>query len=111
MKPVALVADALTWTGAHLDRPLIQAVARGWTWCDQLISGKVRTRDEIPLVNGVSAPYVTRLLPLAWLAPDIIEAILEGRQPQGLTVERLIQQKLPLDWAEQRQVLGFDPRA
>ena len=100
-----------TWTGAHLDRPLIQAVARGWVWCDQLVSGKVRTRDEIARVNGVSAPYVTRLLPLAWLAPDIIEAILEGRQPQGLTVERLIQQKLPLDWAEQRRVLGFDPRA
>jgi site-specific DNA recombinase len=98
------------WKETHLDRPLIQAVARGRVWFDQLISGQIRTREEIGRKNGVSGPYVGRILPLAWLAPDIIESILEGRQPQSLTVERLTQQKFPLDWAEQRQVLGFDPR-
>lgn len=50
------------------------------------------------------------LLPLAWLAPDITEAILEGRQPRGLTVKRLLA-KLPMDWEEQRWVLGFDAQA
>lgn len=44
-----------------------------------------------------------RRLPLAWLAPDIVEAILEGRQPRSLTVKRLLA-KLPMDWVEQRRV-------
>jgi site-specific DNA recombinase len=69
------------------------------------VSGLIRTREEIGRKNSVSAPYVGRILPLAWLAPDIVEAILEGRQPQSLTVERLTQHKFLLDWAEQRRVL------
>jgi len=45
-------------------------------------------------------------MPLAFLAPDIIQAIYEGRQPPGLKIKRLCAQ-LPFDWAEQRRVLGF----
>jgi hypothetical protein len=46
---------------------------------------------------------------LAWLAPDIVEAILDGRQPKALTVKRLLA-KLPMDWADQRRALGFEPK-
>jgi hypothetical protein len=50
----------------------------------------------------------SRFLPLAFLAPDIVEAIVAGRQPPELTAERLKRiGKLPLDWSEQRKVLGF----
>jgi hypothetical protein len=99
-----------SWGRAHQDKPLIQAIARGRYWCDLLLSGKAKSREEIATPNGISGQHVARLLPLAWLAPDIVEAILEGRQPRGLTVKRLLA-KLPMDWAEQRRVLGFDAKA
>ena len=47
------------------------------------------------------------MLPLAFLAPDIVEAILHGRQPVELATARLKRIRLPLSWAEQRLVLGF----
>ena len=50
--------------------------------------------------------YVGRVLEGAFLAPDIVEAILQGRQPPGLTFEKLCQ-PLPLSWVEQREQLGF----
>ena len=92
----------------HLDQPLIKAIARGRIWFDQLVTAQVPTREKIAQANGVSAQYVATLLPLAWLAPDIVEAILQGRQPKGLSVERL-RKGFPVEWTEQRRVLGFEP--
>lgn len=97
------------WGEDHLDRPLIQTVAKARAWYEQLVSGQAKTREEIGRMHGISGQQVARLLPCAWLAPDIVEAILEGRQPKGLTVKRLLE-KFPLDWVEQRRVLGFEPR-
>ena len=56
--------------------------------------------------HGVNERQVRRHLPLAWLALDIMEAILEGRAPANLTVHDLYR-KLPIDWADQRRVLGL----
>jgi site-specific DNA recombinase len=53
---------------------------------------------------------VARHLQLTWLAPDIVEVILNGHQPNQLTVQRLFA-KLPMDWAEQRKVLGFEVKS
>ena len=51
---------------------------------------------------------ISRVLPLAFLAPDIVEAILDGRQPPELTAARLKRMRnLPLDWQQQRRYLGF----
>ena len=55
---------------------------------------------------GLNERYVSRILECAFLAPDIVEAILAGRQPSGLTVRKLWN-KLPMDWVEQRKHLGF----
>ena len=58
--------------------------------------------------EGVSPSYFTRLIRLSYLAPDIIQAILEGRQPRDLTPDKLLaHSRLPLVWNEQRTVLGF----
>jgi hypothetical protein len=58
--------------------------------------------------EGVSPSYFTRLVRLSYLAPDITEAILDGRQPRDLTADKLLaHSRLPLDWHEQRTVLGF----
>jgi len=58
--------------------------------------------------EGVTPSYFTRLVRLSYLAPDITEAILDGRQPRDLTADKLLaHSRLPLDWHEQRAVLGF----
>ena len=58
--------------------------------------------------EGVSPSYFTRLVRLSYLAPDITEAILDGRQPRDLTADKLLaHSRLPLGWPEQRTVLGF----
>ena len=58
--------------------------------------------------EGVSPSYFTRLVRISYLAPDITQAILDGRQPPDLTVDKLLaHSRLPLAWHEQRTVLGF----
>ena len=58
--------------------------------------------------EGVSRSYFTRLVRLSYLAPDITQAILDGRQPRDLTPEKLLEHsRLPLAWHDQRIVLGF----
>ena len=58
--------------------------------------------------EGVSPSYFTRLVRLSYLAPDITQAILDGRQPRDLTADKLLaHSRLPLGWHEQRTVLGF----
>jgi hypothetical protein len=57
--------------------------------------------------EGVSPSYFTRLVRLSYLAPDITQAILEGRQPRDLTADQLLaHSRLPLGWHEQRTLLG-----
>ena len=69
--------------------------------------------DGMPFValvkrEGVSSSYFTRLVRLSYLAPDITQAILDGRQPRELTPDKLLaHSRLPLAWHEQRTVLGF----
>ena len=59
--------------------------------------------------EGISRSYFTRLVRLSYLAPDITQAILDGRQPRDLTPEKLLDHsRLPLAWHDQRIVLGFD---
>ena len=58
--------------------------------------------------EGVSRSYFTRIVRLSYLAPDITQAILDGRQPRDLTSDKLLaHSRLPLAWHEQRSVLGF----
>ena len=58
--------------------------------------------------EGVSSSYFTRLVRLSYLAPDITQAILDGRQPPDLTADKLLaHSRLPLAWHEQRTLFGF----
>ncbi len=58
-------------------------------------------------VVGINDSYLRRLVPLAFLAPDIQEAIMDGRQPIGLTLQSLRDREIPMSWADQREQLGF----
>ena len=86
-------------------RALIKAVARGRLWFEQLATGE--TLEAIADRESVSARYVSRLLPMAFLAPDIVETILEGRHPADLSAARLTNRlDLPPDWASQRELIA-----
>ena len=93
---------------AQPDPTLIHLVARAHHWRDLLAGGAHRSLTDLAAAEGVARSDVSRLLPLAFLAPDIVDAILGGRQPVALTANRLKQAlPLPLAWTQQRQVLGF----
>lgn len=92
---------------ARYDRPLISALKRAHR---ELESKNIRfagTRLDVGEGSGLGDPYLRRIAPLAFLAPDIQRCILEGRQPSGLTLKRLIASEIPLDWSEQRDKFGF----
>ncbi|MCH8999115.1 MAG: recombinase family protein [Proteobacteria bacterium] len=90
------------------DPHLIAAVAKGRHWFAQIRDGEVRSVRDLAERHGVNQGDVSRILPLGLLAPDIVEAILAGRQPIELTAKRLKRiRDLPVSWAEQRRVLGF----
>jgi hypothetical protein len=82
---------------------LIKAVARAHAWSERLLSGT--SIHAIALEHHVTDHYVAHILRAAFLAPDLVEAILHGRQPPELTLKRLLDD-LPLDWAAQREALG-----
>jgi site-specific DNA recombinase len=92
------------------DPALIKAVARARRWFDELVSGRSRSFAELAKTEGCSERYVSRLIPLAFLAPEIVEAILAGTQPVDLTAEALTRRAdPPLSWAEQEASLRFSP--
>ena len=86
------------------DGTLVKALARAWRWQRQLDEGIYTSLSEIGDAENISKSYVSRILRLALLAPDIVEAILEGRSDQALMLEQL-ERPLPASWAGQRAVL------
>lgn len=89
------------------DPYLVRAIARAHVWNRQLINGSYASGREIARAEGVTARYIYKLLPLAFLAPDIVEAISQGRQPGDLTLRSLTTTGIPDDWAAQRRRFGF----
>jgi hypothetical protein len=84
---------------------------RGHIWRDLLESGKVRSIAEIARANKVDGSYVSRMLDLTLLAPDIIEAILDGKEPSVLSLVQLTKKRIPLAWEEQQRAFGFEKQA
>ena len=84
---------------------LVLAVVRGHRWKDLLENGRYPSIDALAARMGVDSSYVGRHLNLTLLAPDIVEAILMGREPDGLSLETLF--RLPMAWEEQRRALGM----
>jgi hypothetical protein len=87
------------------DGTLVKALARAWRWQRMLDDGVYATVSEIGDAENISKSYVSRILRLALLAPDIIEAILAGRTDQALMLEQL-ERPLPATWEEQRGLLA-----
>ena len=83
------------------DGTLVKALARAWRWQRMLDEDVYTTVSEIGDAEGISKSYVSRILRLALLAPDIVEAIIAGQTDQALMLEQL-ERPLPASWDEQR---------
>ena len=88
----------------NVNDALLKAVARAFRWKRMLDSGGFSTIADLAQRERIAAPFLSRTMRLAQLAPDLVEAILDGRQPRGLTLEAL-REPLPSDWSEQRRHL------
>jgi site-specific DNA recombinase len=103
-----LILDAPGPNATSPDPVLLKEIRRAHRCFDALVSGRVKSVVELATIEGVSDRYVSRLLPLAFLAPDIVEAIAAGRQPAEVTTHRLLRHfDLPTEWSAQRRLLGF----
>jgi site-specific DNA recombinase len=92
----------------HPKLPLIKALARAHGWYEKVIQGKASDLRSLAREAGLTERYIGKVFRCAFLAPDIVDAILAGRQPLDLNFDKLCQD-IPLTWAEQRERLGFDP--
>ena len=88
------------------DHSLIKAIVRGYKWRKMYESGKFKSHEELAEKLGVNKSYFARVIRVNWLAPDIKEAILDGRQPRTLMVTDIFK-PFPMIWEEQRKLFGF----
>ena len=88
------------------DETLIKALVRAHRWRRKIESGQARSITDLAKQESVTDAYVCRLLALTCLAPDIVEAILDGRQPKGLRLAELLGNGL-VTWSAQRETWGF----
>ena len=103
-----LVIEGPSSAAANRDPTLLKEIRRAHRCFEALVSRRVRSVTELATAEGITHRYVSALLPLAMLAPDILEAIAAGRQPPELTAHRLIRTvHLPIVWAAQKQLLGI----
>jgi hypothetical protein len=84
------------------NQTLIEAIAKAHCWQEQIESGEYVGIEDLAQAVGVDRTYIGRMLRLTSLAPDIVEAILRGEEPEGISLRRL-QKGLPVGWREQRE--------
>jgi len=86
---------------ATIDNAMVKAIARAFRWQRMLENGTYTCLDDIARSEKISASFVSRYHRLVLLAPDIVEAILDGKQPAQLTMKDLLV-PFPVEWARQR---------
>ena len=100
-KQILSPTGAAPWSPApRVDTALVKAVVRAHRWRQMIESGKYASSAELAKAEKVNDSYLSRILRLSMLAPDIIEAILTGRQPSTLQLDELIK-PLPAVWKQQ----------
>ena len=98
----------------HIDSTLVKAIARAFRWRKILETGRYGTVEEVAAAEKINSSYVSRVLRLTLLAPDIVEAIMDGKQPEAMTLAGLMN-PFPVAWQEQQYLLacyavGLGPR-
>jgi hypothetical protein len=88
-----------------VDKPLVKALVRAFRWKEMLEQGEYATVNELAKAENMNSSYVGHVLRLTLLAPEIVEAILDGRQPPTMQLQPLIRKGFPVEWEMQR--VGF----
>jgi hypothetical protein len=101
MRPLGAAAASAS---SRPNGTVIKALARAWRWQRMLDEGACAAVSEIGDAENISKSYVSRILRVALLAPNIVAAILAGRKDEGMMLARL-ERPLPANWEEQRQRL------
>ena len=108
-RKLVLAPDGIPETGVvicrRIDNAMVKAIARAFRWREMLENGTHATIAEIAEAEKINESYVGRVLRLTLLAPDIVEAILGGRQPAEMTLAVLMR-PFPVGWREQSRILG-----
>ena len=107
-REIRMVINRTDSFAAKPDARLVRLLLRARRFNTTLAQGEGVPFAALAEREGVSRSYFTRLVRLSYLAPDITQAILDGRQPPDLTAEKLLEHsRLPLAWHDQRTMLGF----
>ena len=108
-REIKMLIDSSDWLAkAKPDARLIKLLIRARRFNTALVGTDGMPFSAVAKRQGVSPSYFTRLVRLSYLAPDITQAILDGRQPPDLTADKLLaHSRLPLAWQDQRTLLGF----
>jgi hypothetical protein len=103
-----LILDGHADERRRLDPALLKALARARYWFEGLACGRVGSLAAIARREGLRKRYIARLTKLAFVAPDITEAIAAGRAPAGVNLQMLMDGRVELApcWAEQQRLLG-----
>ena len=101
-KEIILPPDAHKTPDVGPQRPLVVALARAFKWQEMLDTGEADSMAELARQYDVDRSYVGRMLKLTSLAPDIVEAVLAGDEPNGLSLA-CFREGMPVRWDQQRQ--------
>jgi hypothetical protein len=109
-RKLVVMPEGATWVQARrrVDDTTVKAIARAFRWRKLLETGVYGTIAEIGTAERINPTYVGRILRLTLLAPDLVEAILDGRQPATLLLADLLR-PLPVEWARQRREFRRSP--
>jgi hypothetical protein len=107
-RKLVITPDGAPWSAprARIDNTLVKAVARAHRWKQLLDRGEFASAAELAAAERINQSYVCRVLRLTVLAPDIVERILDGKQPLALQVEPLLK-PFPAAWEDQRRVFNI----
>jgi len=109
VSPPGTIGGVPSWAEprSRIDNVMVKALARAFRWRRLLETGVYATVGEIAHAEKINTSYVSRVLRLTLLAPEIIEMILDGRQPAELTMAKLMK-SFPVEWEAQRRLLGLE---
>jgi hypothetical protein len=103
-RKLVLTPDGLPMVGGpRADNAMIKALARAFRWRRMLEDGRYRTMEELAAAEGINASYVSRVLRLTILTPDIVTSIMDGTQSAAISLTSLLR-PLPAAWCAQRNL-------
>jgi hypothetical protein len=107
-RKLVIAPDGAPWSPprARIDNTLVKAIARAHRWKRMLEGGEFSSVAELAAAEKINESYVCRILRLTLLAPEIVEAILEGRQSPELQIDRLLK-PFSVEWIEQQRCFSL----